>query len=242
MRPFSAFTKTFETPSEAYLHALGQVLRLPDHRVEPRGQPCRELVNYQFLVERPSPASLVTRDETRNQVLHDYLIKETSLYLRGELRAEEWAKKASKFWAKLANPDGTINSNYGWLAFHDRCLPGGSTPWEWARDSLLEDRDTRQAYIKFAKRGHLWRGNRDQVCTLHMNFLVRDDRLHGTVVMRSCDIVKGLAYDMPWFCYLLLTMADDVGLIGGTYTHYCHSLHLYERDEAAARRMLGGTS
>lgn len=235
---------SYQTTSEAYLAVLATLLDRPDFVCSPRGMPISELLNYQFVVEHPSSESIVTRDPRRNLAMAGYLDVETTLYLSGQRRAEVWAKKASQFWAELANPDGTINSNYGWLAMTDQSLPNNKTPWEWAAESLTADRDSRQAYVKFAKRDHLWVGNRDQVCTLHMMFLIRGDRLHGTTVMRSNDAVRGLAYDMPWFCRLLTMMSDEldsrrVYAPVGTYTHLAHSLHLYKRDEAKALKMLG---
>lgn len=231
--------KTYETTSEAYLALLHEVLYTPDHESSPRGLPCRELIDHQFRVARPSRHALRTHDPDRDRRMARYLEIERALYLQGELSAERWAREASSFWAQLANPDGTINSNYGFLALQDRSLPEGRTPYEWARHCLVDDRDTRQAFVRVSQPRHQWAGNRDQVCTMHVNFRLRLTALHATCVMRSCDIVKGLAYDMPWWCDVLGMLARDVGAEVGTYTHYCHSLHLYERDVPTARRMLG---
>ncbi len=231
----------FMTPSDAYLGALSVLLRNPDWTVSPRNRPCNEVMNWLFVVEQPYSGPIVTRSEERNKVLASYLEAEKKLYLSGELRAEIWAAEASAFWKNLADPEGNISSNYGWLIFHDRDLPGGRTPWEWAKKSILEDQDTRQAYLRFASNGHLWDGNKDQVCTMHQMFLVREGELHATTVMRSNDVVKGLAYDMPWFIYLLERMSQETGIPVGTYTHIAHSLHLYLRDRKLALEMLGET-
>ena len=90
-----------------------------------------------------------------------------------------------------------------------------------------------------AKPEHKREGNADQVCTLHVNFAVREGRLHATAVMRSNDVVKGLAFDMPWFVSQLPRMAGEVSWPVGTYTHMAHSMHLYERDVPVAEEMLG---
>jgi thymidylate synthase len=45
---------------------------------------------------------------------------------------------------------------------------------------------------------------------------------------------------MPWFCELQEQMAEELGVLPGTYTHFAHSLHLYESDLEVARRMLFG--
>lgn len=229
----------YATPSEAYLATLRRLLTDPQCRVDPRRSPTSECLDYSFTVETPDDGPVVTASVTRNETMARYLAVEKSLYLSGELSADVWAERASGFWRGLANPDGTVNSNYGWLVFRDRSLPSGLTPWEWARKSLERDPSSRQAYVRFAQQRHLWRGNRDQVCTMHMMFMFRENRLHATVVMRSNDVVKGLAYDMPWFCHLLERMADELGWSVGTYTHFVHSMHLYDRDVALAKEMLG---
>ena len=222
-----------------YAAALATLLDRPDFVSSPRGLGTRELMNWLPVVERPSSGPVVTASASRNETLARYLEVERDLYLRGETRASVWAKRASKFWNGLANPDGTVNSNYGRLMLIDRDLPGGLTAWEWARESLVADPDTRQAFVRVSRPEHQWRGNRDQVCTMHLHFMLRGGRLHATAVMRSCDAVKGLAYDAPWFCWCLEVMATSLAVPVGTYAHLAHSLHLYERDVALAERMLG---
>lgn len=234
---------SFTTTSDAYAAALSTLLDSPDFICSPRGQPCRELMNWLFVVERPMVGPIVTASPDRNKKLAAYLQIEERLYLSGERRASEWAAQASKFWGKLANPDGTINSNYGWLTMHSKSLPGGRTPWEWAKDSLLSDGDSRQAYVRVSLPEHQWDGNKDQVCTMHVMFMLRGGKLHETVVMRSNDVVRGLTYDMPWWCKCLDMMVDELNAAGlrcvkGTYSHLAHSLHLYEKDRGIAEEML----
>lgn len=232
----------YANPTKAYLSVLESLVDWPENNVSPRDQATRELVDHLFHVERPEATPIVTLDEERNAVIRKYQGEELRLYLTGETRASVWAAQASSFWAKIANPDGKINSNYGQLIWYKLSLPEGRCPWDWARHKLLTDPSTRQAYVRFSLPEHQWDGNKDQVCTMHMNFLIRDDHMQGTVVMRSCDIVKGLVYDMPFFCYLVQRMALDLMLPVGTFGFFCHSLHLYERDLPTALKMLGRKS
>jgi thymidylate synthase len=81
-------------------------------------------------------------------------------------------------------------------------------------------------------------------CTLHGNWLIREDKLHLSIVMRSNDLVKGLAYDLPWFCSLMDKMIEELKptyptLTKGHYTHTVHSIHIYDSDEKVIRKMLG---
>lgn len=265
--------KTFNTVSEAYLGVLSDVYYNPDVKSAPRGQPVREKLDYSFRVLQPTNAPIVTRDAKRNETIASYTAKEVELYDSCTNSAEDFGK-ASKFWLSLANPDGTVNSAYGHLIWskkshgsdfeceyvphpywgeEDSAKNGGSvkiaqpvrrTPWEWAKQSLLSDKDTRQAILRFSLPEHQWIGNKDQTCTMHGNFLIRNDQLHLSVVMRSNDLTLGLVYDLPWFCSLMDKMVDELketypNLTKGHYTHTVHSLHIYEKNEEMVKKMLG---
>lgn len=264
----------YKTTSDAYLGALRQVYYNPQFKSAPRGMPVREIMDYSFTVVNPTQEPIVTFDEERNEVIKSYTAKETALYDSCSNRVEDFAK-ASKFWEKLANPDGTVNSAYGYLIWgnkshgnvdHEMTLQGkdpgrpmkGSdwntfikdkaecsrTPWEWAKQCLIADKDTRQAIMRFSLPQHFYKGVKDFTCTTHANFLIRDNKLFLTVVMRSNDLMLGLVYDLPWFVSLMDRMIDELKpnypeLTKGNYTHIAHSMHIYERDEKKILKMLG---
>jgi len=261
--------KVYSDIHSAYLGTLADVYDNPDCVSAPRGQKVREKFNYQFIVMEPEAVAIQTHDEERNKVILDYSKKEFDLYESCANTAEEFGK-ASKFWLKLANPDGTVNSAYGYLIFKNKShgsdfereqvmtippsFPGdGSvsemrpvrrTPWEWAKQSLIDDKDTRQAILRFSLPEHQWRGNKDQTCTLHGNFMIRNNQLNLTITMRSNDLTLGLVYDLPWFLSLIHKMRDELkdvypDLQIGSYTHYVHNLHIYDRDEERILKMLG---
>ncbi len=233
---------------EAYREVLRDVYNNPDYKAAPRGLPIREKVDYCFSILAPTSLPIRTADEERNKVIADYTDKEVALYNSGTNKVADFAK-ASKFWEKLANPDGTINSAYGFLIWKNySCTSNFSgdarTPWEWARDSLLVDKDTRQAIMRFSLPEHQWMGNKDQTCTMHGNWLIRDNKLNLTITMRSNDVVKGLVYDLPWFCGLMDKMLEELKpvypeLTKGRYTHFVHSMHAYEKDNDVIRKMIG---
>lgn len=261
--------KVYENVSEAYLGTLADVYFNPDVKSAPRGQPCREKLDYTFRILRPDDAAIVTKDLKRNEVIRNYTAKEVELYDSCTSSAEDFGK-ASKFWLSLANPDGTVNSAYGHLIWSKKShgsdfeqesyvvspashpnegnvsamRPVRRTPWEWAKHSLVSDKDTRQAILRFSLPEHQWVGNKDQTCTMHGNFLIRNDQLHFSVVMRSNDLTLGLVYDLPWFCGLMDRMVEELkphypNLTKGHYTHTVHSLHIYERNEEMVKKMIG---
>lgn len=250
---------------QAYLRVLADVYDNPDHVAEPRGQRTREKLNYQFTIQHPVAEPIVTADPARNKVIEEYTAKETELYDSCTKDVQDFGK-ASKFWLKLANPDGTVNSAYGHLIWKNKShgnpfelhkdveQAGGEyvidaynpmrTPWEWAKESLKRDKDTRQAILRFSLPEHQWFGNKDQTCTLHGIFLIRENKLNLTITMRSNDLTLGLVYDLPWFISLVHRMRAELldtypALEVGTYTHIVHSLHIYDRDEDKILKMLG---
>lgn len=260
--------RVYKDIHEAYLKTLADVYDTPDFISSPRGQKTREKLNVIFTIINPNPTPIITKCAKRNKVIESYTQKEMDLYESGSNRVEDF-EKASKFWGQLANPDGTINSAYGYLVFVNKshgndfednlvtisvdpvsqgCIKKHQkkmrTPWEWCFESLVKDKDTRQAILRFSLPEHQWMGNKDQTCTLHGIFLIRDNHLYLTINMRSNDLTFGLAYDLPWFVGLLHKMHKDLlpvypELKIGEYTHMVHSLHIYDRDEDKILRMLG---
>ena len=262
--------KIYQNIHEAYLGSLEDVYFNYEYRAAPRGLPIREKTDYSFRILNPTDEPVVTKDPERNKVIADYTAKEMALYNSCSNKVEDFAK-ASKFWNQLANPDGTINSAYGYLIWknkshgsdfereqvvHEAEYEDGTkgvfltneavmrTPWEWAKQCLIADKDTRQAILRFSLPEHAWVGNKDMTCTLHGNWLIRDDKLHFSVILRSNDFNKGLLYDLSFFCSLMDKMLEELRpyystLTKGHYTHTVHSAHIYEKDEDVVKRMLG---
>lgn len=251
--------RTYNNIHQAYLGTIQDVLDNPDFICAPRGQRILEKTDYSFRVRMPSSEPVVTADPERNRIIAEYTAKEMALYDSCSNSVEDFAK-ASKFWEKIANPDGTINSAYGYLIWSKRSQGNPEmerwinpsihpkltdrTPWEWAKQTLIADKDTRQAVMAFALPEHRWVGNKDQVCTLHGNWLIRDDLLNLSIVMRSNDLSKGLVYDISFMVSLIDRMVAELkptypNLNKGTYTHTAHSMHIYERDIPQMKKMLG---
>ena len=155
-------------------------------------------------------------------------------YFAGELvwymnkdRDIEYINNFSGFWKGITN-QGTnqINSNYGSLLFGDQL--------QWALDSLKSDKNTRQAIAFLNQPKFQFEGNKDFVCTMYLNFFIRDNKLNMKVQMRSNDIFYGLTFDAPFFsvvhqhmCLWLLETYPTLEL--GTYYHCADNIHFYER-------------
>lgn len=227
-----------QTFAECYRDLLEILLSSPEYSCSPRGMTINEITDCGFTVE--NPLSCIYKNERRSSQ-EKYIAAELLWYFSGR-RDLAFIEKYASFWKQIANEDGTLNSAYGYLLFN-RKNQHGKTQWEWAYDSLVADKDTRQAIIHFNTPDHQWIGNKDFVCTLTGNFHIRENRLNLSITMRSNDAILGTATDVAFFCVMQFQMLKLLRRVYpelelGTYTHYAHSLHIYERHFNLVKEML----
>lgn len=180
-------------------------------------------------------AITVILDPTRNIVDSD-LRKLNKRYMMGEflwyLSADNSLSEIQKYthaWDRMSEDGETVNSNYG----HKIHKFYGFDQWELVKALLKKDPNSRQAVIHIKDPGvHA----KDTPCTICLQFLIRDNKLHLTVYMRSNDIWTGFPYDVFIFTNYQILMAMELGVDIGEYTHIAGSLHLYERNS----KSLGG--
>lgn len=227
-----------ETFAEAYHSALSSVIYNPNYVSSPRGMKIFEMSDAAIVVEDPSYC-LYENDRRSSQF--KYIAAELVWYFTGRNDAD-FITPYAKFWDQIKNKDGTVNSAYGNLIFAEE-LEDGRNQYRWALDSLIQDKDSRQAILHFNKPSHQWNGNKDFVCTLNGVFQIRDNKLNFTVDMRSNDLILGTPTDVAFFCLLQMQMLEHLRkyypeLELGKYTHIAHSLHLYERHFDLVSEML----
>ena len=194
-----------------------------------------ELLDVELVLSDPrkSVLSLPVRNMSRR-----YAAGELLCYIRGTNKKEDF-EFYSKSWDKLANPDGTINSAYGYRMFHPVFDGSTETRFHYALTQLLENSDTKNAIIMLRDDSDLHPAHqKDRCCTLCLCFNIRDGKLNCRTIMRSQDLWLGLPYDVFCFTRLMQIMlynynsacekGKEVQL--GTYTHQVLNLHLYERD------------
>jgi thymidylate synthase len=187
----------------------------------PRGLAVKELELYTLEI---NPTFAIPDFGTR-PFNWKYFMGELAWYLKKD-RNIDYINNFSSFWKNIVDEQGNINSNYGNLLFGEQL--------QWALDSLEKDKNTRQA-ISFVSRPSVqYPGNKDFVCTIYLNFWIRDNKLNMKVQMRSNDIFYGLSYDAPFFAYVQQTMYlwlrdkyKELQL--GTYYHCADNIHYYER-------------
>lgn len=102
---------------------------------------------------------------------------------------------------------------------------------------LRRDPDSREAVVSIWGAGDIDGGQAHNLCTVSLQFLVRDGGLDLFVTMRSNDAWYGLCYDLFQFAQVQLTVARCLGLPAGRYFHAAASMHLYDRHWAAAAEL-----
>lgn len=95
-----------------------------------------------------------------------------------------------------------------------------------------KDKDSRQGEIVIWRPWDLKGNSPDVPCTVGLNFLVRNDKLHMFVNMRSNDVIWGLSYDGWVFANMQHALAAALELEVGPYVHFVGSFHIYiDRDK-----------
>jgi thymidylate synthase len=227
-----------ETFAEAYELALNSVIHNPEYTSSPRGMKIFEVTDAALVIEDPT-FCLYENDRRSSQF--KYIAAELVWYFTGRKDAN-FITPYAKFWNQIANKDGSVNSAYGNLIFTEN-NEHYYNQYQWALESLIKDKDSRQAILHFNKPSHQWNGNKDFVCTLNGIFQIRDNKLNFTIDMRSNDLILGTPTDVAFFCLLQMQMLEHLRkyypeLELGTYTHIAHSLHLYERHFDLVSEML----
>lgn len=228
MRTFSRFeSKSF---AGVYREAVSELIYHPQFVCNTRGHLVREIIGTQIRIR--NPYSNLFKNSARD-LPEDYLKKELLLYFNSIDDAAKFIE-ASSVWENLANADGTINSAYGYLIFGEKNEEGVSQ-WQWALDSLVRDRDSRQAIMYLGRTRVQHPGIKDFICTVSYQFFIREYKLWMVANRRSQDIHYGLTFDIPWEMLLMQQMKNHLadrypGLELGEYVLNCGSLHLYEKN------------
>lgn len=193
------------------------------HRVKIKQDQCIELVNYQMVIR--DPTDCLTSFAPRKLNLQ-YCKAEWLWYLRGD-RFDHTIEQHATMWKKLKQPDGGYNSNYGQYIF-------GQKQFDWVVDSLVNDPTSRQACMQLLNNTHMYAGNTDVVCTMGIQFLIRNGQLDMYIRMRSNDAIYGMTNDVFCFAQLHQMVQAALAMCGlkvrlGQYFHSVGSLHVYER-------------
>lgn len=149
----------------------------------------------------------------------NYVKEELRWYRQGN-RDSTWIANHAKIWKNCISCYGRLHSNYGYYFNEARAR---------IYRQLKHDPNTRQAVININRPEHHYPGNKDVPCTMHMQFMIRDNSLHLYVSMRSQDAVFGLRNDLPAFQMFKLAMSSMLHIEPGPLFLHVNSFHVYER-------------
>ena len=183
----------------------------------------KALFNIGFYINNPADNHIHT--PYRNWNL-DYAKAEWEWYLTGDRNIEtlgELYGKIPAIWKRMADGDNNVHSNYG---------------YQWERgyqldkvvQQLKDNPNTRKAAISIYDGKEIHRYRYDTPCTYAVQFTVVNNKLNMCVTMRSNDLWFGFCNDQYCFSELMKVVAERTRYEIGSYFHFAHNLHLYERD------------
>jgi thymidylate synthase len=206
----------FKNASEAFDFYYG-VIPYEGHRFDNT----KAMFNQGFTIENPTDR--IITNEARNFNV-EYAEAEWQWYLSGDrsiIKLGEIYGKIPQIWQRMANPQGEVNSNYG---------------WQWERSyqldkvvAILKDNpNTRQAAISIYDGKEINKYRKDTPCTYAVQFTVLENKLNMCVTMRSNDLWFGFCNDQYQFSKLQEMVSKRTGYDVGTYYHFAHNLHIYD--------------
>jgi thymidylate synthase len=158
-----------------------------------------------------------------------YLQAEFEWYLSKSLNINDMPIAPPKIWQNIADMNGIINSNYGWCVFSKE--NGSQT--NHVLNELRCHPDSRRAVMVYNRPSmHIdafENGRNDWICTMHVQYLIRNQKLHALVYMRSNDAIFGYTYDVHWQKYVQKLLAAELGIEVGPIIWHAGSFHVYER-------------
>ena len=183
----------------------------------------KALFNIGFEMSNPTDNSIKQRFRDWKQ---EYAEAEWQWYLTGDRSITKLGDiygKIPQIWQRMANPEGEVNSNYGWQWERQKQL-------DKVVEMLRRNPDTRQATISIYDGKEMNQYKHDTPCTYAIQFTVVNDYLNMCVTMRSNDLWYGFCNDQYCFSQLQKLVAEKTDYDIGSYFHFAHNLHLYEKD------------
>ena len=128
--------------------------------------------------------------------------------------------------------------------YHDRMVNyHGINQVQFVIDELRRNPYSRRAVIVI-RDVDVDAGNADPACLQHIQYFVRDNKLHCKVMFRSNDACKATFMNAFALIMLQKRIADELGYEVGSYTHRANSFHCYAQDykmlEGYVQRYLSG--
>jgi thymidylate synthase len=184
-----------------------------------------EIVNASFLANFPTIFGTVNED---------YVKRELEWYNSMSRNVNDIPGGTPEIWKMVASPEGMINSNYGWCIYSEE----NGNQYMNVLAELVANPGSRRATMIYNRPSmhddYDKDGMSDFMCTNAVQYLVRDNKLHALVYMRSNDAVFGYKNDYVWQRHVQEQLLKDVNNnwntleLGDIYWNVA-SMHVYER-------------
>jgi len=209
--------KVFRNANEAYEYLHDQIIQNGVDFGDTKA-----LFNVGFYMTDPKDRKIINRERKWNE---KYAEAEWQWYKSGDPHVSTLGDiygKVPEIWKRMADENGQVNSNYGYQ-------------WERARqlenvvEMLIKNPSTRRACISIYDGKEISDYASDTPCTYAVQFTILDNRLNMCVTMRSNDLWFGFCNDQYCFSKLQQLVSERLKLKTGTYYHFVHNLHLYNK-------------
>lgn len=180
----------------------------------------KELNGYSFTLTNLDNNVINIRDISKS-----YICGELLWYALGR-KDVAFINKFAGLWGRISDDGETSYSAYGDIVFNRH----GFNQVDKIIQLLCDDPESRRAVINFNVPNENVIKTKDEICTIALQFLIRDGKLNCYGIMRSNDVWYGLPYDVIFFTELTKYIAKRLNIPYGTYTHTVISLHAYERN------------
>ena len=160
---------------------------------------------------------------------YEYIEREIQWYESQSLYVEDIPGQTPAIWKQVADKNGKINSNYGYLIWSEE----NGRQYEHVLDELRKNPNSRRAVMIYNRPtmhgDYCADGMSDFICTYANDFLIRDGKLISHYLMRSNDAVFGANNDFAWARHVQTKLAKDLNVETGDLIWTVSSLHVYER-------------
>lgn len=192
-------------------------------RSAPRGFETREILNVTIEVLNGLNNIIVSKERDLN---YRFMIAEW-LWIMGGLNDVESLAQYNSIMRKFSDDGSILNGAYG---------PRLSIQWDYVIKSLKKSHETRQAVAS------IWtpspESSKDIPCTVSLQWLIREKKLHCIINMRSSDVWLGLPYDYFSFSQLTNMVSSKIEIPVGSITMNLGSSHLYASNNLGALKVL----
>ena len=187
------------------------------------GVKCLEIENASFIANEP----------TIFGAPNEYIDRELAWYKSQSLNVNDIPAPVPQIWKNVATKEGLINSNYGWCIWSKE----NGSQYNACLKQLISNPDSRRAVMIYTRPNMQTDYNKDGMsdfmCTSNVQYMIRNNKLHSYVYMRSSDSVMGYKNDWAWQNHVLEELLADLkftypNLEKGDITWNACSLHVYE--------------